>query len=491
MQNQLAVLTGYVESLPRRTRAIAAGMAVIVVLLAVGLAYYLRGDDSALFPRALDADQLTEVEGRLTDWDVPFKPLQDNVAVDPARKRDVLLRLALVGIPHPHLATSAETLKDVNALTPDSVLDAQEREGLEGDLSEGLRGISGVVDAHVLIAPAQRGFFVDEASHDTSASVRLTLDQGVILSPEAVGGMRSYVAGAVAGLTPEHVSIVDQTGADLTAHAAADGTEDKGLEHTLQAMLDATVGQGETFVLAHVETDPVTTTSHEVKHVPLGTQAISTDAEREHYVGKNKHYDKVRQNVDRGSDTIERNTRVDAGSTKRRSVAVFVDDRQAAMIPKISDVVGAAAGIVTARGDTLVVQAIHFANAPAAAAVTPPPMLAALGLPLPLVVLGLVSLLALGFIGKPLWESIAEHRESANVAAKRLAFDEFEPVRVHASLREEPPHTAAAILASLPSPTTAAVLEMYGTEERREIVKRLTKQVSPIVRDVSSQAGRV
>ena len=500
--SQLAVVTRYVEAMPPRTRGLAAGGALVAVVLAVVLAFVFRADSAALFARPLDADQLAEVQARLTEWDVPFRPMPDNVSVDAARKHDVLLRLAMAGVPHPHLATSAETLKNVNALTPDSVLDAQQRAGLEGDLAEGLRGISGVLDARVILAPATHAFYVDEASREASASVRLTLDGGVTLSPASIAGLRSYVANAVSGLAPERVSVVDQTGADLSAHrtaaAGGSGDEDVALERTLQNALDATVGSGATFVVAHVEVDPSTTTSHEVKRVPLGT-AIASDAVREHYVGKNKSYDKLRQNVDRGSDTVERNTRVDAGATKRRSVAVFVDDRQAGLMPRITDLVSAAAGLVPARGDTFAVKAIKFARPHVAAPAPAPlePRLASFGVPLPALPAVLLALAALGaflVVGRPFLATLAESGAAPHVAspattaAAATALDD--PARLRAVLASEPPHAAAAILATLPSPAATAVLELYGEGERREIVRRMAQAVAPIVRDVSAQVGR-
>ncbi|MGH7755660.1 MAG: hypothetical protein ACREM8_05160, partial [Vulcanimicrobiaceae bacterium] len=114
-------------------RLVAAGIALVAVVAAFAIAFYLRSDGTALFPRSLDADQISEVAARLTEWDIPFTVTPDNVKVDLARKRDISLRLAMVGVPHPHVATSSESLQAVNALTPQALLDAQERTGLEGD----------------------------------------------------------------------------------------------------------------------------------------------------------------------------------------------------------------------------------------------------------------------------------------------------------------------------------------------------------------------
>ena len=489
----LAVVEKYVASVPPRTRVLAACAFAALVLALGALAYGLQSQGSDLFARPLDSAQIAEVQERLAAWDVRFRTTADNVSVAPAHRSELLLRLAMVGVPHEHVTTSADTLKTVNALTPESVLDAQVRQGLEGDLAEGLRGITGVLDARVLIAPATHGYFVDEASHDASASVRVTLDRDSPLPPEAVGGIRSYVANAVPGLSPEHVTIVDQNGVALDARpASADGTEDKPLERTLQAALDTVVGPGETLVLAHLESSRESSTSREVKRMPALAKPVSTDAVREHYSGKDNSYDKVRENSDRGSDTFESSVHVDAGAPLHRSVAVFVDERRSEMIPRITSVMVAAAGLVPARGDSFVVQAVDFAKAPPSSLKgQPAPVLASFGMSLPALVLGVAALLAFVLVSRPLLDAVKHESERVVLEDKRARIADCEPARIHAVLEGEPPHTAAALLASLPSSTTAAVLEMYDADVRREISMRLAKPLAPIVRDVSVQAGSV
>ena len=186
MQQLVALSTKYAASLAPRTRSFVVGIALVAIALAVGLAYYVRNDGADLYAYQLDSNQVAEVAAALTRWDVPFTAMSDNVKVDPSTKRDVLMRLAAAGVPHRHLVTSAESLQSVNALTPQTLLDAQARTGLEGDLSQGLRGITGVLDAQVKIAPASRGVFIDESSHDASASVVLTLDPETKLSSDSV-----------------------------------------------------------------------------------------------------------------------------------------------------------------------------------------------------------------------------------------------------------------------------------------------------------------
>ncbi len=496
MQQLVAQSNAFVSGLSSKARiAIVAG--IIVLAAAAGtLAFFLHDTGTALFARPLDAAQQTEVQERLTGWDVPYRLSADNVIVDPAHKRDVLLRLAMLGVPHQHVTTSSDVLKSVSALTPQTVLDEQVRQGLEGDLAEGLRGITGVSDARVLIAPATRGFFVDEPSHEASASVRVSLDAGTVLGPQAVAGIRSYVANAVAGLAADHVAIVDQNGVSLNVKpSGGDGSEDTALESTLQGALDRTVGAGRTIVLARLETDPTSSSVHEIKRSPVLGAALATDSVHERYHGKDKQYDKLHQTTDRGSDTVERNTRFEAGRTDRRSVAVFVDDKIASAVPQIQNVVGAAAGLVAARGDTLVVQPMAFNAVPSLPVQVARRSFetASLASSLPIVLLALAVLGAGTFLFRSVAPALRAQTETAAFVEKQIAVASYsdEPQRVHAAIAGEPVHAAAAILAALPAPTTAAVLEMYEAGERREIVRRLTHPLAPVVRDVSARVSGV
>ncbi len=198
-----------------RSKFIVLACALAVLLMAAVFAKMTRDSRVGLFANGLQADQLSEVEERLAGWNIAFTPTADNVLVAAKQRNELLLRLSLSGTPREHIQGSSETLAKVGALTPQSVLEAQSREGLSGDLELGLRGISGVDEARVIIAPAKPGYFADEASHDASASVRVTMHPGMKLSRDAVTGIRSFVAAGVPGLDATRVTILDDRGVAL------------------------------------------------------------------------------------------------------------------------------------------------------------------------------------------------------------------------------------------------------------------------------------
>lgn len=402
----------------------------------------------------------------------------------------------MAGVPHPHVATSADALSAITAMTPDAVLDARERAGLEGDLANGLRGIAGVRDAHVIIAPASHGLFAEEASHDASASVAIALDRGATLSPEAIDGMRAYVANAVSGLSAAHVWLIDESGQPLSGRSATAATsEDKRLETTLQEALDRTIGPGNAFVVAHVELDGRSTVEHELKRTP-GPVAVRSDTSKETYRGKDKSYGKSHETVDRGDDTVDRQTHVDAGSTKRIAVAVFVDRPSLGSVTAMSSLLAAAAGIDRSRGDSLIVEPVAFSH-PAITAAKPPLVhgerFASFASPISYVIAIVAVLTACGLILRSVRQSVAAKLEPVGPVASAgptvAAPSEFEPYRIFTALREEPPHTIAAVMRTLPAPMAEAVLGMLEPDVREQIATRVVRPVAPVVGDLGFRAG--
>jgi len=311
----------------RPSQRLLTGLAALCAVGAIVFALLLERDTRVpLFAQPLHGEQLAEVVERLAEWNVGFITLPDNVRVDAKRKNDLLLRLALAGVPHAHLATSADTLQQASPLTPQSVLDAQQREGLAGDLASSLRGLAGVAEARVIIAPAQPGAFADEPSHAATASVRLSVQPGAVLSNAALEGVRAFVAAGVPGLDPKRVAILDDHGLALgNSTAAALSDEAQSLQSSLQSALDAALGAAATIVRVHVSYDPRAREVRDVRRRSLGSRAIGTTTSDETYRSASKTYAKKNATVDGGSEVQDERVELPAGRLERVSVAIAVD----------------------------------------------------------------------------------------------------------------------------------------------------------------------
>jgi flagellar M-ring protein FliF len=345
------------------SRTMQIGSLALAAIVIIGLCafFFTRDTQTALFARPLLAEQLADVETHLAAWNVPFSATSDNVRVPAARKNETLLRLALAGVPRLHIADSSETLAKVGALTPQSVLEAQTRDGLAGDLALGLRDISGISDARVIIAPASPGYFADESSHEASASVQIVRAPGAQLAPETVAGIKAFVAAGVPGLDPARVAVVDDRGVALSGTAWTGEGEALQLQTSIQSALDQALGSGSAIVRAHVDVDGSTNSQRETKRTPVADKVIAGQTTDEHYSSDKKRYSKVQSTTDRGSDVVTTEKDSAAGRPQRVSIAVFLDRRLAPDIASIRSLVESAGGLNYARGDSLSVQPIASA----------------------------------------------------------------------------------------------------------------------------------
>src|SRR5579883_525674 len=466
--------------LPAATRRLVCAALACVMLIVAAAEIFAHPQRSALYAAALHPEQLAEVQDRLAAWNVPFTPVSDNVLVDSKHRSELLLRLSLAGVPHEHVDGTGDVLGKVGALTPQAVIDAQTRDGLAGDIELALRGIDGVQDARVIIAPAKEGFFAGDASHPASASVRIT-SAGPGLSPEAVDGIRAFVAASVAGLEARNVTILDDRGQALDRGAPQSASDQ--LQRSLQSALDAALGAGAAIVRVHVEYDARAVESRDTKRTPLSAIPIASTTQAERYDGGGKRYDRSSQEVDRGSETRETSSSAQAGRIARITAAVFLDAQRIADVEQVKTLAAAAIGIDPARGDLLQVAAMPFSRE------TPPrkdawwlaygavvPLLPALAFAGALVAAVRISVPHVAAIAANALDRMTIARTAA--AAPRLA-----PASVRDSLAHEPPHTAAAIISALPAATAAAVLELYPESERAAIVRRMHRPASPLLGD--------
>lgn len=477
----VASLTAFWRSLPPRARVAVGAAAVVLVAVCVFAGVVARAPRGPLFATPLHPEQLAEVEERLAAWNVAFAPTADNVSIETARRGDVLLRLSLAGVPHAHVETTDEALATVGALTPQAVIDAQTRAGLAGDIEAALRGVDGVDDARVIVAPAKPAEFADETARAATASVRLRTRAGTRLGRAAVAGIKAFVAAAVPGLQPGSVTILDDSGS--VASDAGPGGDAADVQNSLQAALDAAYGDGATIVRVRAEYSDDRVTLHDLRRNASSPQPIEESARDESYDDGGKHYRRNERTDDRGSQTKDVVTETPPGSLRRLSTAVFVDRARVSDTAAIRELAAATVGYDPRRGDTLAVAAISFHRALAPrrdvwwllyGAIVP--LLPALAGALAIVLAARYALPQLIALVRPAIERLSVANASRAVAG-------LEPSRVRSVLANEPPHAAAAVISALPTATAAAVLDLYPQHEREAILRRMQRPQTPLLHE--------
>jgi flagellar biosynthesis/type III secretory pathway M-ring protein FliF/YscJ len=475
------------NALSKAIRAVAIACVAVSCVVVIAFEIAAHPSRSALFATPLHAEQVSEVEERLAAWNVAFSPTADNVVVDASRRSDLLLRLSLSGVPHAHVEGSGEALANVGMLTPQAVIDAQARTGLAGDIETGLRGIDGVEDARVIVAPAKVAEFADESSRSASAGVRLRLRNGARLSQQAVRGIRAFVAAAVPGLDTARVTLLDDRGVALDDRDA--GADDNDLQGSLQSALDDAFGDGAAIVRVRTERTAERSSERDTDRRPLG-DPVSYAARSETFDGTGKRYRLRDESGARGESTRERQSDAEPGAIARISAAVYVDASRHIDIAAIHDLAAATIGIDVKRGDSLAVQAVDFGSTPV---VRKDPWWLLYGAIVPLlpaIAVAIAVLISTRLALPPALEFARSALERASLRRTSSAVAGFAPSRVRTVLAQEPPHAAAAIISALPAATAAAVLELYPQLERDAIVQRMQRPHSPLVGDAQELLRR-
>ena len=174
----------------------------------------------------------------------------------------------------------------------------------EGELQRTIAGLTPVESARVHIASPEATLY-STTQQPTTASVAIRTKPGSTLSPQEVRGITQLVSGAVEGLKPDNVTIVNQDGTVLVpapnatgpdGQATADALKMTGdqlvakqryetnLQENLQGLLDAAIGTKRSAVRVATDMNFDAGQTETETYAPQGT-VRSTQTERESFQG--------------------------------------------------------------------------------------------------------------------------------------------------------------------------------------------------------------
>ncbi|MEO5698433.1 MAG: flagellar basal-body MS-ring/collar protein FliF [Burkholderiaceae bacterium] len=222
---------GFVDrmaAMPARSKVSATiGVAALGAVVLAMTMFSGKGDYKVLYANLSDKDG-GAVIAQLAQMNTPYRLSEGGAAimVPAAQVHDLRLKLATAGLPKG--SVSGYELMDSARFGQTQF---QERltaqRGLEGELTRSMTSMAAVQNARVHLAlPNQNGFFREQQK--PSASVLLTLHPGRTLDRAQVAGIVHLVSSSVPELDPKAVSVLDQSGALLTA--TADNAPTAGLD---------------------------------------------------------------------------------------------------------------------------------------------------------------------------------------------------------------------------------------------------------------------
>ena len=284
---------------------------------------------------------------------------------------------------------------------------------LEGELARTITSLTEISEARVHLVLPKDSIFEDK-KQDAKASVAVRLRKGTELSKSSVSGIKGLVAGAVPGLKPYNISIVDDEGRLLSQPPPSDSTlaeAESGIREQLEkemvakvlSILEPAVGRGKVQAKASVELDFNTTEQTEESFNPTPPAIVSQQKSEERF-GSSTQASGVPGNPPAQSGTaananspdrsrqsettnyevskMVRHTVQPKGSIRRISVAVLLDHRttqtqtpdgkivtSSRPIPQqdldaYRELVYAAVGFDKERGDTVTLENVPFYTEP-------------------------------------------------------------------------------------------------------------------------------
>ena len=223
-------------ALPAKNKlGLAGGIAALVAVVLAMTMWSSQGDYKVLYANLSDKDG-GAIIAQLSQMNVPYRHADGGAAIlVPASKvHDVRLKLASAGLPKGSVV-GYELMDGARFGQTQFQERLTAQRGLEGELTRSIISMAAVQSARVHLAlPNQNGFFREQQK--PSASVLLTLHPGRTLERAQVAGIVHLVSSSVPEMNPKAVSVLDQTGALLTAsgESAQAGLDAQQLQYVNQ-----------------------------------------------------------------------------------------------------------------------------------------------------------------------------------------------------------------------------------------------------------------
>lgn len=392
------------KNLPTNRKIALISVLVIITALIVTMLLWLPKQDYQILYTNLSPDDAGNVIAKLKEKKVPYN-VKDNIIYVPSnRVHELRLELAAQGIP-----SGGGVGFEIFDKTSIGLTEFSQRvnyiRALQGELARTIRQLQEVEQVRVHIAIPEKTIFTEKEDHPT-ASVVLRLKTGRTLTKEQVASIVHLVSSSVEGLSPQHVTVVDQYGNLLSAPkettqvVQAEQIEykkniEKTYEKNIQSMLENIVGKGKAVVRVSADIDfskvekleekydPDTiairneqrtqerTTTPQTGGIPgvLSNQPGQSQTGTAQIAQSQKQQENINYEVSKSISKILQST----GQIRKLSVAVLVDGtyreekgkktyipRTEEEIKKYRELVQAAIGYNKERGDSIIVESMPF-----------------------------------------------------------------------------------------------------------------------------------
>lgn len=218
----VSALSGFGNLSIVRQLLLMGGLAASIALGVVIVMWSQQPNYVMLYGGLSNQDAL-DVTNSLDQSGIPYKLTSSSgtILVPGSRVHEARMSLAGQGLPK-ETATGFELLdKDQGFGVSQFMENARYQRALEGELAKTISSMSNVQNARVHLAIPKQSEFVRDRK-EPSASVMLSVYGGRPMHDEQVAAIVHLVASSVSNLSPDKITVVDQTGKLLTSQQSSD-----------------------------------------------------------------------------------------------------------------------------------------------------------------------------------------------------------------------------------------------------------------------------
>ncbi|WP_246126182.1 flagellar basal-body MS-ring/collar protein FliF [Nesterenkonia populi] len=374
--------------------------AAVLALGGYALYHFMSQPSMAPVYTGLAPEDSSEIVEQLRADGVPYELASggSTVLVPEEQVYEARIQAASAGLPA-STRGGYGLLDDMGVTSSDFQQTATYKRALEGELASTVEGFSSVQTAAVILSLPEETVFSD-AQQDATASIFMDPAPGTVITDNQVQSVIQLVSGAVDGLQPQNVAVVDADGGMLAAvgdspsgsGAGAAAEYEERVAESVQAMLDTVVGRGNSTVAVTADVNPESAERlEETFEAPDEVPALRESSSSENYTGTGGGaagvlgpdniavpgggdgegtYTAETEELENAINKVTETTTVPAGALNSQSISVAVDEGAAAGLdmPVLTAMVTDAAGLSDERGDALNVSIVPFSTADAEAA---------------------------------------------------------------------------------------------------------------------------
>ncbi|MCG2802840.1 MAG: flagellar M-ring protein FliF [Cellulomonas sp.] len=398
LQSTVDRLSGALKqfSLVQRVFALIAIAAVVIIGFAV-YSWATKPTMTPLFSGLSGTDASAVVDQLATDG-VQYQ-LTDGgatVMVPTASVYAERIKLAAAGLPSNSDGTGYSLLDKLSATSTEFQQQTTYQRAMEGELAKTVKAMDGIDAATVKLAIPKDSVFSDQKT-DPTASVFIREKAGATIDANQVQAIVHLVSAGIPGMKTTDVSVVDANGKVLSTVGATSGAMsdqqtgdyESKLEAAVHELLDPLVGAGNVTVTAsallNYDQSQKTIESYQADPTAM---PLASSTKTEEYTGTGSgsatgvlgpdniavpngtgaagtgdgSYKSSSQDLTNAVGKTTEVTTAAPGAVQRQSLAVAIDATAGAALDMtaVQSAITAAAGIDTARGDTLSVQRMPF-----------------------------------------------------------------------------------------------------------------------------------